>query len=47
MTMWQKPEFTDVSMNAEIGSYQEDSGGGGNAPPKARMEAETLETKAS
>lgn len=40
MTTWQKPAFTDVSMNAEIGSYQEDSGGGGNVPP-ARTEAET------
>ena len=34
MTTWQKPEFTEVSMNAEIGSYQEDFGGRGNAPPK-------------
>ena len=33
MTTWQKPYFTEVSMNAEIGSYQEDSGGGGNVPP--------------
>lgn len=33
MTTWRKPEFTDVSMNAEIGSYQEDFGGRGNAPP--------------
>jgi hypothetical protein len=43
MTTWQKPHFTEVSMNAEIGSYQEDSGGGGNTPPiaPARMEAET------
>ena len=24
MTTWQKPYFTEVSMNAEIGSYQED-----------------------
>lgn len=23
-TIWQKPEFTEISMNAEIGSYQED-----------------------
>lgn len=23
-TTWQKPEFTELSMNAEIGSYQED-----------------------
>ncbi|HMG24722.1 MAG TPA: hypothetical protein VK607_25470 [Kofleriaceae bacterium] len=35
MTTWQKPYFTEVSMNAEIGSYQEDSGGRGNVPPKA------------
>jgi len=43
MTTWQKPEFTEVSMNAEIGSYQEDFGGRGNVPPSApaRMEAET------
>jgi hypothetical protein len=40
MTTWQKPDFTELSMNAEIGSYQEDSGGGGNVPP-ARTEADT------
>jgi hypothetical protein len=42
MATWQKPEFTEVSMNAEIGSYQEDFGGRGNAPPiaSARTEAE-------
>lgn len=41
MTTWQKPEFIEVSMNAEIGSYQEDFGGRGNAPPiaPARTEA--------
>jgi hypothetical protein len=33
MTTWQKPSFTEVSMNAEIGSYQEDFGGRGNVPP--------------
>ncbi len=32
MTTWQKPNFTEVSMNAEIGSYQEDFGGR-NVPP--------------
>ena len=37
MTTWQKPSFTELSMNAEIGSYQEDFGGRGNAPP-ARAE---------
>jgi hypothetical protein len=43
MTTWQKPCFTEVSMNAEIGSYQEDLGGRGNAPPRvsARTEAES------
>jgi hypothetical protein len=43
MTTWQKPDFTEVSMNAEIGAYQEDFGGRGNAPPRAhaRTEAET------
>jgi hypothetical protein len=40
MTTWQKPYFTEVSMNAEIGSYQEDFGGRGNAPP-ARTEVES------
>jgi hypothetical protein len=42
MTTWQKPEFIEVSMNAEIGSYQEDFGGRGYEPPPppARMEAE-------
>lgn len=23
-TIWEKPEFSELSMNAEIGSYQED-----------------------
>lgn len=42
MKTWQKPDFTEVSMNAEIGSYQEDFGGRGNHPPApARTEAET------
>lgn len=47
MTTWQKPYFTDVSMNAEIGSYQEDFGGRGNVPPApARKEAEARDEKA-
>jgi len=37
MTTWQKPEFTELSMNAEIGSYQEDFGGG-NQPPKTETQ---------
>ncbi len=40
MTTWQKPSFTEVSMNAEIGSYQEDFGGRGNVPPKAEVETD-------
>jgi hypothetical protein len=35
MNTWHKPYFTELSMNAEIGSYQEDGGGSGNAPPVA------------
>ena len=47
MTTWQKPDFTEVSMNAEIGSYQEDFGGRTNRPPApARMEVE-IDEKAS
>lgn len=42
MTTWQKPVFTELSMNAEIGSYQEDFGGRGNVPP-ARIETENDE----
>jgi hypothetical protein len=38
MTTWQKPYFTEVSMNAEIGSYQEDFGDRGNAPPRRDVE---------
>ena len=30
--VWQKPAFTELSMNAEIGSYQEDFGSRGNPP---------------
>ena len=44
MTMWQKPYFTEVSMNAEIGSYQEDFGGRGNAPPIAPARIERRDT---
>lgn len=43
MATWQKPSFIEVSMNAEIGSYQEDFGGRGNTPPvaPARKEVES------
>ena len=47
MTTWQKPTFIDLSMNAEIGSYQEDFNGRGNPPPAtAREEAEKPRDKA-
>ena len=26
MTLWKKPTFVELCMNAEIGAYQEDSG---------------------
>jgi hypothetical protein len=39
MTSWKKPSFTDVSMNAEIGAYQDDQDHG-NAPIVERAEAE-------
>jgi hypothetical protein len=41
MTTWQKPSFIEVSMNAEIGSYQEDFGGRGNPPPVAPARSDT------
>jgi hypothetical protein len=49
MTTWKKPQFTELSMNAEIGSYQEDFGGRGNVPPKAstQEDAATHAPKAS
>jgi hypothetical protein len=25
MTVWEKPKFTEVAMNAEIGAYQDES----------------------
>jgi len=40
MTTWQKPDFIDLSMNAEIGSYQEDFGGR-NTPPLASARTDT------
>lgn len=32
MTIWTKPEFTEVCMNAEIGAYQDEFGGEGPRP---------------
>lgn len=39
MTTWQKPSFIDVSMNAEIGAYQDDVIGRGNKPPASARKA--------
>jgi coenzyme PQQ precursor peptide PqqA len=30
---WKTPSFIEINMSAEIGAYQEDDGGRGNAPP--------------
>jgi hypothetical protein len=34
MTLWEKPSFEEIEMNAEIGSYQAEDGGdqSGNPP---------------
>jgi hypothetical protein len=45
MTTWHKPYFTELSMNAEIGSYQEDGGGRGNAPPVAPARSKNEEQR--
>lgn len=31
-TTWQKPQFTEIAMNAEIGSYQPDFDDGAEPP---------------
>ena len=45
-TIWQKPEFTELSMNAEIGSYQEDFDRWENPPVVEQAEDETPRTRA-
>jgi hypothetical protein len=40
MTTWQKPDFTELSMNAEIGSYQEDFGGRNVPPAPTKIETQ-------
>ncbi len=40
-TTWQKPQFTEIAMNAEIGSYQADFDSGAEPPfvePERREE---------
>lgn len=45
-TIWQKPEFTELSMNAEIGSYQEDFEQWENPPVIEDTNEETTSAKA-
>ena len=32
MQIWQRPDFVELCMNAEIGAYQEDTGEEGDPP---------------
>lgn len=45
MSQWQKPEFEEVAMNAEIGAYQEDYGPAPDPTPDARVAPENKERK--
>ncbi len=33
MEIWQRPDFVELCMNAEIGAYQEDTGDERETPP--------------
>jgi hypothetical protein len=37
---WDAPTFSDINMNAEIGSYQEDDRDDGNTPVVERIEVD-------
>lgn len=39
MTIWQRPDFVELCMNAEIGAYQEDDRDEREAPSFLRREA--------
>jgi hypothetical protein len=39
---WQKPDFIDIDMNAEIGAYQRDTGDGTDPDRIAPSEAELV-----
>jgi hypothetical protein len=39
---WQKPEFIDIDMNAEIGAYQRDTGDGSDPDRIAPAERELV-----
>ena len=41
MTTWTKPEFTEIDMSAEIGSYQEDTGPREDWTPDRALPAES------
>ena len=48
---WQKPEFIEIDMNAEIGAYQRDTGDGTDpdriAPTEAELETATEPSRSS
>jgi hypothetical protein len=48
---WQKPDFIDIDMNAEIGAYQRDTGDGTDpdriAPPEAELGAAAQPSRSS
>jgi hypothetical protein len=46
MTPWKTPEFEELTMNAEIGAYQEDPGDGRQDPPYVRPPPEAEGTGA-
>jgi hypothetical protein len=46
MKPWQKPEFIELCMNAEIGAYQEDTGDQPQDPPLLLPAKDTADGKA-
>lgn len=46
MNVWQRPDFVELCLNAEIGAYQEDTGEERDAPPLRRPAAAATETDA-
>jgi coenzyme PQQ precursor peptide PqqA len=39
-SMWEKPAYTEIDMNAEIGAYQDESDGDENTPVIEDSDAE-------
>jgi len=44
MDAWTRPDFVEIKMDAEIGSYQEESGPLGDEPPLVAGDAPAAET---